>query len=197
MSRETLLKNLVNIHYERNEIEFARGKFRVKGDTIEIFPAYLETAIRVQLFGDEIEKISEINPLTGKTLREKDRTYVYPARHFVTTRPELEAAVKVIEQELGQQLALFKSQGKLLEAQRLEQRTHYDLEMMRQMGFCHGIENYSRPLSGRKPWERPACLIDYFPEDFLMVIGESHVSIPQVNVMYEGDRSSKPTLVEY
>ncbi len=196
-SREALLQSLVNIHYERNEVEFARGKFRVKGDTIEIFPAYLETAVRVELFGDEIEKISEIHPLTGKTLREKERTFIYPARHFVTTRPELEAAVTIIEKELVDQLAAFRSQGKLLEAQRLEQRTRFDLEMMKEMGFCHGIENYSRPLSGRAPGSRPACLIDYFPKDFLLVVDESHVAMPQINGMYHGDRSRKQTLVDY
>lgn len=197
MSRETLLQNLVNIHYERNEVEFARGKFRVKGDTVEIFPAYLETAIRVELFGDEIDRITEIHPLTGKVIREKERVYIYPARHFVTTKPELEAALTVIRQELDVQLDQFRKQGKLLEAQRLEQRTRFDMEMMSSMGFCHGIENYSRPLSGRQPGERPACLIDYFPKDFLMVIDESHVALPQINGMYEGDRSRKQTLVDY
>jgi excinuclease ABC subunit B len=197
MSREALLQSLVNIHYERNEVEFSRGKFRVKGDTIEIFPAYLETALRVQLWGDEIERLSEIHPLTGKVLRDKERTYIYPARHFVTTRPELEQALQEIEKELQERLAFFRAQGKLLEAQRLEQRTRFDMEMMREMGFCHGIENYSRPLSGRRPGERPACLIDYFPKDFLLIVDESHVSIPQVNGMYEGDRSRKQTLVDY
>jgi excinuclease ABC subunit B len=197
ISRETLLQGLVNIHYERNEVQFARGKFRVKGDTVEIFPAYLETAIRVQLWGDEIERISQIHPLTGKVLHEKDKTFIYPARHFVTTRPELEQAFKVIEGELEEQLAAFRAKGKLLEAQRLEQRTRFDLEMMSAMGFCNGIENYSRPLSGRKPGERPACLIDYFPDDFLLMVDESHVSIPQIYGMYEGDRSRKQTLVDY
>ncbi len=197
LSREALLTSLVDIHYERNEVEFTRGKFRVKGDTIEIFPAYLETAVRVQLWGDRIEKLSEIHPLTGKALREKEKTYIYPARHFVTTRPELEAALKVIEQELAEQLSRFRTQGKLLEAQRLEQRTRYDMEMMREMGYCNGVENYSRPLSGRAPGTRPACLIDYFPKDFLLMVDESHVSIPQVNGMYEGDRSRKQTLVDY
>lgn len=196
-SREALLQSLVDIHYMRNEVEFSRGKFRVKGDTIEIFPAYLETAVRVQLWGDEIERICEIDPLTGKVLNEKKRTYIYPARHFVTSRPELEEALKTIEQELAEQLALFRSRGKLVEAQRLEQRARFDMEMMREMGFCHGIENYSRPLAGRQPGERPACLIDYFPKDFFLVVDESHVSIPQVNGMYEGDRSRKQTLVDY
>ena len=195
--RKELLQKLIEIHYERNEVEFSRGKFRVKGDTIEIFPAYLETALRVQMWGDEIEKISEIHPLTGKVIREKERVYIYPARHFVSTRPELEEAVKSIRLEMEQQVAEFKIIGKLLEAQRIEQRTRYDMEMMLEMGFCNGIENYSRHLTGRKPGERPACLIDYFPKDFLMVVDESHVSLPQVNGMYEGDRSRKQTLVDY
>ncbi len=197
LSREQLLQGLVDIHYERNEIEFSRGKFRVKGDTVEIFPAYLETAIRVQLWGNEIERISEINPLTGQVIRDKERIYIYPARHFVTTRPELDAAVKNIQEELAAQTQALHDKGKLLEAQRLDQRTRFDLEMMREMGFCHGIENYSRQLSGRRPGERPACLIDYFPKDFLLVVDESHVSMPQVNGMYEGDRSRKQTLVDF
>jgi len=196
-SRQTLLQSLISIHYERNEVEFSRGKFRVKGDTIEIFPAYLETALRVQLWGDDIEKISEIHPVTGKVIREKERTYIYPARHFVSTREELERAVGAIRAELTGQVDKFKATGKLLEAQRIEQRTRFDLEMMLEMGFCHGIENYSRHLTGRAPGERPACLIDYFPKDFLLLIDESHVSLPQVNGMYEGDRSRKQTLVDY
>src|SRR5882724_5606700 len=195
--RQDLLRSLIAIHYERNEVEFSRGKFRVKGDTVEIFPAYLETALRVQLWGDEIEKISEIHPVTGKVIREKDRVYIYPARHFVSTREELERAVVAIRSELDEQVAKFKTQGKLLEAQRIEQRTRFDIEMMLEMGFCHGIENYSRHLSGRAPGERPACLIDYFPKDFLLLVDESHVSMPQVNGMYEGDRSRKQTLVDY
>ena len=196
-SREALLQSLIDIHYERNEIEFSRGKFRVKGDSIEIFPAYLETAIRVELWGDTIEKISEINPLTGKVIRGKERTYVYPARHFVTTRPQLDAAVGTIQDELADRLKVLREAGKLLEAQRLDQRTRFDVEMMREMGFCHGIENYSRHLTGRPAGERPACLIDYFPKDFLLVVDESHVSLPQVNGMYEGDRSRKQTLVDF
>ena len=195
--RQEILKQLVSIQYERNEVDFSRGKFRVRGDTIEIFPAYLETGIRVQLWGDDIEQISEINPLTGKIIAQKERCYIYPAKHFVTTRRQLEAAVQDIRKELAEQVAFFKSRGKLLEAQRIEQRTHFDLEMMKEMGYCNGIENYSRPLSGRKPGERPACLIDYFPNDFLLVVDESHVSIPQVGGMYEGDRSRKQTLVDY
>jgi excinuclease ABC subunit B len=195
--RKDLLQSLIDIHYERNEVEFSRGKFRVEGDTIEIFPAYLETALRIQLWGDEIEKISEIHPVTGKAIRDKEVTYIYPARHFVSTRAELEEAVKAIRAELETQLALFKAKGKLLEAQRLEQRTRFDIEMMLEMGFCHGIENYSRHLTGRAPGARPACLLDYFPKDFLLLVDESHVSLPQVNGMYEGDRSRKQTLVDY
>lgn len=197
LSRERLIQGLIEILYERNEVDFSRGKFRVKGDTVEIFPAYLETGIRVELWGDQIEKISEIHPLTGKILREKQRTYIYPARHFVSTRQELDNAVVSIQQELTDQTAKLRSQGKLLEAQRLEQRTRFDVEMMREMGFCHGIENYSRHISGRQPGQRPACLLDYFPKDFLLMVDESHVSLPQVNGMYEGDRSRKQTLVDY
>jgi len=196
-AREVLLSELVSIFYERNDIDFSRGKFRVRGDTIEIFPAYLETAIRVELFGDEIEKVKEIDPLTGKTINEKEKIYIYPAKHFVTPRPRLEEALVAIEKELKGRLKELHAQGKLLEAQRLEMRTKYDLEIMRETGTCHGIENYSRHLSGRLPGERPACLIDYFPDDFLVFIDESHVTIPQLRGMYEGDRSRKETLVEF
>jgi excinuclease ABC subunit B len=195
--RKELLQNLIAIHYERNEMEFSRGKFRVKGDTIEIFPAYLETGVRIQFWGDEVETLSEIHPVTGRVIREKERTYIYPARHFVSTQPQLEAAVGEIRKELTEQVDKFKSQGKLLEAQRIDQRTRYDIEMMLQMGFCNGIENYSRHLTGRQAGERPACLFDYFPKDFLLLVDESHVSIPQVNGMYEGDRSRKQTLVDF
>jgi excinuclease ABC subunit B len=195
--RQVLLDDLIAIHYQRNEIEFSPGRFRVRGDTVEIFPAYLDTALRVEFFGDEVERIREFKPLTGEVLAEKDRVYIYPARHFVTTRPTIERAIVDIEGELRSQLALFQKKGKLLEAQRLEQRTRYDIEMLREVGFCHGIENYSRPLSGRKPGERPACLLDYFPKDYLMVIDESHVTLPQVRGMYEGDRVRKQTLVDY
>jgi len=197
VSREDLLRELVNIHYERNEVDFSRGKFRVRGDTVEVFPAYLETALRVELDGDRIARLREIHPLTGDTLREKERAYIYPARHFVTTGPTIERAMADIKDELRQQLALFQSQGKLLEAQRLDQRTRFDMEMMKELGFCHGIENYSRHLSGRKPGERPACLLDYFPKDYLVVIDESHITVPQIGGMYEGDRVRKQTLADY
>ncbi len=196
-SNRALLDELIAIHYTRNEMEFSPGKFRVRGDTIEIFPAYLETALRVEFFGDEIEKIREIHPVTGYVLSEKDKAYIYPAKHFVTTRPTIDKALVEIGAELESQLKVFKSKGKLLEAQRLEQRTRYDMEMLRELGFCNGIENYSRPLSGRKPGERPDCLLDYFPNDFLVVVDESHVTIPQIGGMYEGDRSRKQTLVDF
>jgi excinuclease ABC subunit B len=195
--RTALLQELINIHYERNETDFHRGTFRVKGDTIEIFPAYLETALRVELEGDVIDRISEIRPLTGMVINRKERSYVYPARHFVTDRPTLERAVTLIQKELKNRLEYFRSHDKLIEAQRIEQRTNYDLEMMRHLGFCHGIENYSRHLSGRKPGERPACLIDYFPKDFLTMIDESHVTIPQIGGMHAGDLARKQTLVDY
>jgi excinuclease ABC subunit B len=195
--RQVLLDELIAIHYQRNEIEFSPGTFRVRGDSVEIFPAYLDTAIRVEFFGDDVEKIREINPLTGDVLTEKAKIYIYPARHFVTTRPTIDRAVKDIEAELKERLAYFESKGKLVEAQRLEQRTRYDVEMLREVGFCHGIENYSRPLSGRKPGERPDCLLDYFPKEFLVVIDESHVTVPQIRGMYEGDRVRKQTLVDF
>ncbi len=197
IGREALMQGLIDIHYSRNQLQFTRGTFRVMGDTLEIFPAYLETGLRVELFGDQIERLTEFHPLTGKAIREKERSYIYPAKHFVTTRPEQEIALKAIEAERAARVEELRSAGKLLEAQRLDQRARFDMEMMREMGFCHGIENYSRHLSGRAPGERPACLIDYFPKDFLLVVDESHVSIPQVNGMYEGDRSRKQTLVDF
>ncbi len=195
--RDRILKDLIDIHYSRNDIEFARGTFRVRGDTIEIHPAYEETAIRVELFGDSIEKISRIDTLKGEILEDKKKVAIYPAKHFVTTYPQLEEAIKNIEAELEERLAWFRSQGKLLEAQRLESRTRFDLEMMREIGYCTGIENYSRHLSGRKPGERPYVLLDFFPRDFLMIIDESHQTIPQIRGMYAGDRSRKEVLVEY
>jgi len=196
-SRTVILQELINIHYQRNEVDFHRGTFRVRGETLEIFPAYLETGLRIEFDGDLISRISEIHPVSGKVIQSKEKTFIYPARHFVTDRPTLEKALVLIEQELRDRLDFFRAHGKLLEAQRLEQRTKYDIEMMRHLGFCHGIENYSRHLSGRKPGERPACLIDYFPKDFLMIIDESHVTVPQINGMYAGDLSRKQTLVDY
>jgi excinuclease ABC subunit B len=195
--RDQILKSLIDIHYSRNDIEFARGTFRVRGDTIEVHPAYEETAIRLELLGDEIEKIAVIDTLKGDVLEEKKRVAIYPAKHFVTTPPQLEEAVKSIEIELEDRLDWFRKQGKLLEAQRLESRTKFDLEMMREIGYCPGIENYSRHLSGRKPGQRPYCLLDFFPQDFLMIIDESHQTVPQIRGMYAGDRSRKEILVEY
>lgn len=195
--RDKFLKDLIDIHYSRNDIEFARGTFRVRGDTIEIHPAYEETAIRIELFGDTIEKISVIDTLKGEILEEKKKVAIYPAKHFITTYPRLEEAIKKIENELKERLSWFRSQGKLLEAQRLESRTRFDIEMMREIGYCTGIENYSRHLSGRKPGERPYVLLDFFPKDFLIIIDESHQTVPQIRGMYAGDRSRKEVLVEY
>jgi len=195
--REQILRELVQIHYQRDEMDFSRGKFRAKGDTVEIFPAYLESAFRVELYDDKIEKIVEINPLTGKKIQDKEKIFIYPARHFVTTEPTLEKALGTIQTELKERLEVLRGKNKLLEAQRLEQRTNFDIEMMRETGACHGIENYSRHLSDRLPGERPDCLLDYFPPDFLVFIDESHVTVPQIGAMYEGDRSRKQTLVDY
>ena len=195
--RDNILERLINIHYERNDIDFHRGCFRVRGDVIEIFPSYLEYAFRVELWGDEIEAISEIDPLTGKVIKRRDKLIVYPAKHFVTTKDKLERATLSIEEELRQRLKYFKKKGKLLEAQRLEQRTKYDLEMLKEVGYCSGIENYSRHISGRKSGEPPATLLNYFPSDFMMFIDESHVTIPQLRGMFAGDKSRKNSLVEY
>ena len=196
--RESLLQELVNIRYERNDIGFMRSKFRVKGDIIEIWPSYLETPVRIELFGDTVEKIYEIHPITGKPVRQKDVIYIYPASHFVVGQNKFDTALKNIESDLRSQLAFFNKSGKLLEAQRLEQRTKYDLEMLKETGFCHGIENYSRYFSDRPPGSRPECLIDYFDQsEFLTVIDESHVTIPQIRGMYAGDKSRKQTLVDY
>ncbi len=195
--RDEILEKLVNIHYERNDIDFHRGCFRVRGDVIEIFPSYLEYAFRIELWGDEIEAISEIDPLSGKVKNRKDKLIVYPAKHFVTTKDKLERAIFLIEEELQERLKYLKKIGKLLEAQRLEQRTKYDLEMLREVGYCSGIENYSRHLSERKAGEPPATLLNYFPSDFLMFIDESHVTIPQLRGMFTGDKSRKDSLVEY
>ena len=195
--RDNILERLINIHYERNDIDFHRGCFRVRGDVIEIFPSYLEYAFRIELWGDEIEAISEIDPLTGKVIKRRDKLIVYPAKHFVTTKDKLERAILSIEEELKQRLKHFKKEGKLLEAQRLEQRTKYDLEMLKEVGYCSGIENYSRHISGRKSGEPPATLLDYFPSDFMMFIDESHVTIPQLRGMFAGDKSRKDSLVEY
>ena len=195
--RDDILERLINIHYERNDVDFHRGCFRVRGDVIEIFPSYLEYAFRLELWGDEIEAISEIDPLSGKVVKKKDKLIVYPAKHFVTTKDKLERAILSIEEELKERLNYFKKEGKLLEAQRLEQRTKYDLEMLKEVGYCSGIENYSRHISGRKSGEPPATLLDYFPSDFMMFVDESHVTVPQLRGMFAGDKSRKDSLVEY
>ena len=195
--RDEILRALVRIQYARNDVAFERGTFRVRGDTVEILPAYEEQAVRVEMFGDEIERITKVDPLTGKAIAPLERTAVYPAKHFVTTRPSLERAAKEIRAELAERLAVLKAANKLLEAQRLESRTNFDLEMMLEIGTCPGIENYSRILAGRQPGDRPACLLDYFPDDFLVVVDESHVTLPQIGAMFNGDRARKTTLVEY
>ncbi len=195
--RDEILAELVRIHYGRNDVAFEQGSFRVRGDSIEIFPAYAEQAIRIELWGDEVERISKINPLTGETIAQLGQCAIYPAKHFVTQRPTIERAVKAIREELAIRLAELKGAGKLLEAQRLESRTSFDIEMLLEVGTCAGIENYSRHLTNRREGERPACLIDYFPPEFLVVVDESHVSLPQIGGMYNGDRARKLTLVEY
>ncbi len=195
--RDDILRALVSIQYLRNDVAFERGTFRVRGDTVEIFPAYEEQGVRIELWGDEIERISKIDPVTGDTIAVLERAAIYPAKHFITTRPTLERAVGAIRDELATRLAELHMAGKLLEAQRLEQRTNFDIEMMMEVGTCAGIENYSRHLSGRVAGERPACLFDYFPNDFLVVVDESHATLPQVRAMYNGDRARKLTLVEY
>ena len=197
VKRDNILESLINIHYERNDIDFHRGCFRVRGDVIEIFPSYLEYAFRIELWGDVTEAISEIDPLTGKVIKRRDKLIVYPAKHFVTTEDKLERATLSIEEELRQRLKYFEKGGKILEAQRLEQRTKYDLEMLKEVGYCSGIENYSRHISGRKSGEPPATLLDYFPSDFMMFIDESHVTIPQLRGMFAGDKSRKDSLVGY
>ena len=195
--RDDILRALVKIQYSRNDVAFERGAFRVRGDTVEIFPAYEEQAVRIELFGEEIERISKVNPLTGETIASLSKAAVYPAKHFVTTRPTLERAVGLIRAELVERLGHLRAANKLLEAQRLESRTNFDIEMMLEIGSCPGIENYSRHLSGRGEGDRPACLFDYFPADFLVVVDESHVSLPQIGGMFNGDRARKLTLVEY
>jgi excinuclease ABC subunit B len=197
VERDTFLRALVDVQYTRNDLAFARGTFRVRGDTVEIIPAYEELAIRVEFFGDEVDKLYYLHPLTGEIVREVDEVRIFPATHYVAGPERMEKAIRGIEQELEEQLASLEKQGKLLEAQRLRMRTSYDIEMMRQVGFCSGIENYSRHVDGRPQGSAPATLLDYFPEDFLLVIDESHVTVPQIGGMYEGDTSRKRTLVEH
>src|SRR5687767_3921839 len=197
IARDDILRALVAIQYNRNDVAFERGTFRVRGDTVEIFPAYDEQGVRIELWGDEIERVSKINVLTGDTIAVLERSAIYPAKHFITNRASLERAVGAIRAELNERLAALKAENKLLEAQRLESRTNFDIEMMLEIGTCAGIENYSRHLSGRTAGERPACLFDYFPDDFLVVVDESHVTLPQIRGMYNGDRARKLTLVDY
>lgn len=195
--RDHILRRLVGIQYERNDIGFRRGTFRVRGDVIEIIPVGSESVIRIEMFGDEIERIQELDPITGEVLGEQDSLVIYPASHFITPEEKLKRALPLIEEELAERLKVLRSQDKLLEAQRLEQRTQYDLEMLAELGYCTGVENYSAPLSGRKAGETPATLLDYFPKDYLMIIDEAHVTVPQVRAMYFGDRSRKENLVEF
>jgi len=197
IARDDLLRLLVGIQYQRNDVAFDRGTFRVRGDTVEIFPAYEEQAVRVEFWGDEVERITKIDPITGDLIATMKRAAVYPAKHFITSRPSLERAAKAIREELADRLTMLRNDGKLLEAQRLEGRTNFDLEMMAEIGTCAGIENYSRHLSGRTTGDRPACLFDYFPDDFMVVVDESHVTLPQIRGMYNGDRARKLTLVDY
>ena len=195
--RNEILRKLVDIQYNRNDLAFERGTFRVRGDIIDVFPAGSDKAVRIELFGDEIESIKEMNPLTGEILGLRNHVAIYPASHYVTSKENMEKALVTIEEELAQRVQWFKDRGKLLEAQRIEQRTRYDMEMLREIGTCKGIENYSRHINGLAPGTRPYTLIDYFPDDFLIMIDESHVMLPQLRAMYAGDRSRKSSLVEY
>ncbi len=197
ISRESILAALVDIQYSRNDLEFRRGKFRVRGDVVEVYPAYEEQAVRIELWGDEVDRLTKIDPLTGEAIAELERAAIYPATHYAIAQPTLDKAIDVIAEELEDRLAELHRLGRLLEAQRLEHRTRYDLEMLRETGHCAGIENYARHLSGRGPGERPACLIDYFPDEFLVIVDESHASVPQIGGMYKGDRSRKQTLVDF
>jgi excinuclease ABC subunit B len=196
-NRHRVLRRLVDMQYERNDIDFARGKFRIRGDTLEIHPAYEEIAIRIEFFGDDVERITSIDPLTGELLSDLDTIDIYPAKHFVTSHEKLMKALESIEEELGVQLKKLKDEGKLLEAARLEQRTNYDIEMLREVGYCNGVENYSRHLSGRAPGSPPWTLLDYFPDDFLCFLDESHMTLPQIRGMFNGDVSRKQTLVDF
>ncbi len=197
LDRDDMLRRLVDIQYERNDIGFARGKFRVRGDCVEIWPSYEEYAYRIELWGDEVDQLSLINPVSGETLSKEEQLFVYPAKHFVLPESRIEKAVAIIKEELEEQLEKFRGQGKLLEAQRLNARTRFDIEMLSEVGYCPGVENYSRPLAGRKPGERPHTLYDFFPDDFLLFVDESHVTTPQIRAMYAGDRSRKINLVEH
>ncbi len=195
--QRAILGRLVDMQYERNDVNFVRGKFRVRGDTIEVFPAYDEMGVRIELFGDEVERISRVDPLTGEIIADIKELEIFPATHYVAGEQRMKRAIVQIEEELQQRLKWFENEGKLLEAQRLRMRTQYDLEMMQEVGFCNGIENYSRHIDGRQPGEAPNTLLDFFPDDFLLVIDESHVTVPQLHGQYEGDRSRKETLVDH
>ena len=196
--RNEIMKKLITMQYSRNELDFKRGTFRAKGDILEIYPSdESESAIRVEFWGDEIEKISEINPLTGKVIATRNHVMIFPNSHYVTTADKMERAISTIEEELQERIKYFKDNGKLIEAQRIEERTNFDIEMMKETGFCQGIENYSRHISGREPGSAPFTLFDYFPKDFLLLIDESHATIPQVRAMYNGDRARKESLVKY
>lgn len=198
ISRDKIMKKLINMQYSRNEIDFKRGTFRAKGDILEIYPSdKSESAIRVEFWGDEIEKISEINPVTGKSIGIRQHVMIFPNSHYVTSKDKMEKALKTIEEEMNERVAYFKSQNKLIEAQRIQERTNFDMEMMKETGFCQGIENYSRHISGREPGSAPFTLFDYFPDDFLLLIDESHATIPQVRAMYNGDKARKDSLVKY
>ncbi len=197
IERNRILERLVDMQYNRNDMDFKRSTFRVRGDVIDVYPAYEDYFVRIEMFGEEIDKITYIEPVSNKVIRRSQTAVIFPATHFVTSEAKLHQAILRIQKELEERLALFRSQGKLLEAQRIEQRTKYDIEMMLELGYCSGIENYSRHIDGRGEGERPHCLMDYFPKDFLMIIDESHVTIPQVRAMYNGDRARKTTLVDY
>ncbi|NJK47693.1 excinuclease ABC subunit UvrB [Candidatus Gracilibacteria bacterium] len=197
LDQRQLLRDLVSVQYSRNDVELTRGRFRLKGDVLEIVPAYEDRVIRVEFFGDEIDAIRYLDPVTGEILKSLDRINIYPARHFVTPEEQLESACEAIARELKEQLAVLEGEGKLLEAQRLQQRARYDLEMLQEVGYCNGVENYSRHLAGRKPGEPPECLIDYFPKDWLLIVDESHVSVPQLRGMYNGDQARKKVLIDH
>src|SRR5438477_738075 len=195
--RDRILRHLTEIQYERNDTNFIRGRFRVRGDVLELFPAYEDVAVRIEVFGDEIERITEIDPLTGEVLGKRQRLDIYPAKHWVTTQQRLNKAIELIESELEERLAVLEAEGKLLEAARLKQRTNFDIEMLRETGFCSGVENYSRHLAGRGAGEQPWTLMDYLPDDYLLVVDESHVALPQVRGIFAGDRSRKQVLVDF
>jgi len=196
-NRQRILHQLVDMQYERNDVDFSRGKFRIRGDTLEVLPAYEDMALRIELFGDQVERIVQIDPLTGELLTELDKIDIYPAKHFVTSHEKMQRAIKSIELELQARIAELKSQDKLLEAARIEQRTNYDLEMLQQTGYCNGVENYSRHLAERPAGSAPWTLLDYFPKDFLLLVDESHMTLPQIRGMYHGDLARKQTLVDF